>query len=68
VPLCLQAIERIGYRMLDFSSLKIQVFREHGLDMPRVSERHATFNQMDVVVIYDIRVMFIYSYYYMNAF
>ena len=65
VLLCLQAIERIGYRMSDFSSLKIEALREHNLDVPRVSERHATFNQMDVVVIYDIRVMFIYSYYFL---
>jgi len=49
VLLCLQAIERIGYHMPDFSSLKIEALREHSLDVPRVSERHATFNHMDVV-------------------
>ena len=49
VLLSLQAIERIGYRMPNFSSLKIEALREHSLDVPRVSERHATFNQMDVV-------------------
>jgi hypothetical protein len=42
-------MERIGYRMPDFSSLKIEALHEHSLDMPWVSERHATFNQMDVV-------------------
>jgi hypothetical protein len=42
-------MERIGYRMPDFSSLKIEALREHSLDVPWVSERHATFNQMDVV-------------------
>ena len=45
VLLSLQAIERIGYRMPDFSYLKIEVLRQHSLDVPRVSERHATFNQ-----------------------
>ena len=35
--------------MSDFSSLKIEALREHNLDVPRVSERHARFNQMDVV-------------------
>ena len=49
VLLSLQAIERIGYRMPDFSSLKIEALRQHSLDVPRVSERHATFNHMDVV-------------------
>ena len=49
VLLSLQVIERIGYRMPDFSSLKIEALREHSLDVPRVSERHATFNHMDVV-------------------
>ena len=48
--LSLQAIERIGYHMPDFSSLKIEALCEHSLDVPRVSERHATFNQMDVVL------------------
>jgi hypothetical protein len=47
--LSLQAIERIGYRMLDFSCLKIEALRQPSLDVPRVSERHATFNYMDVV-------------------
>jgi hypothetical protein len=37
------------------------------LDVPLVSERYATFNFMDVVCVYDMRVMFIYSYYYMSA-
>jgi hypothetical protein len=45
----LQAIERIGYRMPDFSSLKIEALFEHSLDVPRVSERYVTFNLMDVV-------------------
>ena len=36
-------------RMSDFSSLKIEALRQHSLDMPSVSERHATFNHMDVV-------------------
>jgi hypothetical protein len=49
VLLSLQAIERIGYRIPDFSSLKIEALRQHSLDVPRVSERHATFNYMDVV-------------------
>jgi hypothetical protein len=49
VLLSLQAIERIGYRMPDFSSSKIKPLRQHSLDVPRVSERHATFNSMDVV-------------------
>jgi hypothetical protein len=48
VLLCLQAIERISYCMPNFSSLKIALC-EHNLDVARVSERHATFNQMDVV-------------------
>ena len=50
VLLSLQVIERIGYRMPDFSSLKIEALREHSLDVPRVSERHATFNHMEDVV------------------
>jgi hypothetical protein len=49
VLLSLQAIEWIGYRMPDLSSLKIEALREHSLDVPWVSERYATFNQMDVV-------------------
>ena len=49
VLLSLQAIEQNGYRMPDFSSLKIEALREHNLDVTRVSERHATFNYMDVV-------------------
>jgi hypothetical protein len=49
VLLSLQAIERIGYRMPDFSCLKIEALRQPSLDVPRVSERHATFNYMDVV-------------------
>jgi hypothetical protein len=49
VLLSLQAIERIGYRMPDFSSSKIEALHEHSLDVPRISERHATFNHMDVV-------------------
>jgi hypothetical protein len=49
VLLSLQAIERIGYRMPDFSSLKIEAFRQCSLNVPRVSERHATFNYIDVV-------------------
>jgi hypothetical protein len=49
VLLSLQAIERIGYRMPDFSSLKIEPLHEHKMDVPQVSERHATFNHMDVV-------------------
>ena len=49
VLLSLQVIERIGYRMSDFSSLKIEALREHSLDVPRVSERHVIFNHMDVV-------------------
>ena len=36
-------------RMPDFSSLKIEALSEHSLDVPRVSERYATFNYMDVV-------------------
>jgi hypothetical protein len=47
--LSLQTIERIGYHMPDFSSFKIEVLRQHSLDVPRVSERHATFNHMDMV-------------------
>ena len=49
VLLSLQAIERIGYHMPDFLSLRIKVLCEHSLDVPRVSERHATFNHMYVV-------------------
>jgi hypothetical protein len=49
VLLSLQAIERIGYRMPDFSSLKIEALREHSLDVPRIRKRHATFNHMDVI-------------------
>jgi hypothetical protein len=49
VTLCLQAIEGIGYRMPDFSSLKIEALREHNPDVPPVSERYARFNQMDVL-------------------
>jgi hypothetical protein len=45
----LQAIERIGYHISDWSALKIQALQQGSLDMPRVSERHATFNLMDVV-------------------
>ena len=46
---CLQTLQRIGYRMPDFSSLKIEALRQHSLDVPRVSEKHATFNQIDMV-------------------
>ena len=49
VLLSLQAIERIDYRMPEFSSLKIEALCQHSLDVPRVSERHATFNHMYVV-------------------
>jgi hypothetical protein len=49
VLLFLQAIERIGYRMPDFSSLKIEALREHSLDVLRVSERYVAFNQVDMV-------------------
>jgi hypothetical protein len=49
VLLSLQAIERIGYRMTDFSSLKIEALCQHSLDVPRASEKHATFHYMDVV-------------------
>jgi hypothetical protein len=45
----LQAIEQIGYCMPDFSSLKIEALCQPSLDVPRVSERHTTFNHMDVV-------------------
>jgi hypothetical protein len=34
VLLSLQAIERIGYRMSNWSSLKIQALRQHSLDVP----------------------------------
>ena len=34
VLLSLQAIERIGYRMPDFSSLKIEALCQHSLDVP----------------------------------
>jgi hypothetical protein len=34
---------------LIFSSLKIELLHEDRLDVPRVSERHATFNHTDVV-------------------
>ena len=47
--LSLQAIERIGYHIPDFLSMKIEALHQHSLDVSRVSERHATFNQMDVV-------------------
>jgi hypothetical protein len=49
VLLSLPTIERIGYHMPDFSSFKIEALRQHSLDVPRVSERHATFNHMDMV-------------------
>ena len=45
----LQVIERIGYHMPDFSSLKIEALCQHSLDVPQVSERHMTFNHVDVV-------------------
>jgi hypothetical protein len=35
--------------MPDFLSLKIEALRQHSLDVPWVSERHATFNHMDMV-------------------
>jgi hypothetical protein len=47
--LSLQTLERIGYRMPDWSSLKIEDLRQHSLDVPRVAKRHASFNLMDVV-------------------
>jgi hypothetical protein len=34
VLLSLQAIERIGYHMPDFLSLKIEALRQHSLDVP----------------------------------
>ena len=55
--LCLQAIEQIGYRIHNFSSLKIEALRQHSLNVPRVSERHATFKNMDMVR----RVCYIYG-------
>jgi hypothetical protein len=45
----LHTIEWIGYHISDWSTLKIQALQQHSLDVPRVSERHATFNYMDVV-------------------
>jgi hypothetical protein len=45
----LQAIERIGYRLPDFSSMKTQTLIQYSMDVPRVSERQAIFNHMDVV-------------------
>jgi hypothetical protein len=49
VMFSLQAIERIGYHIPDWSALKIQALHECSLDVPHVSKRHATFNLMDVV-------------------
>jgi hypothetical protein len=64
----LQAIERIGYHMPIFSSLKMEALRQHSLDVPRVNEKHATFNHIDEVHhVYDMRVMFIHFYYYMSV-
>jgi hypothetical protein len=64
--LSLQAIERIDYCMPDFSSLKIEALRQHSLDVPRVrGMRHSTIWMW--YVVYDMRVIFIYSYYYMSA-
>jgi hypothetical protein len=45
----LQAIERIGYHKSNWLALKIQALQQQSVDMLRVSERHATFNYMDVV-------------------
>ena len=63
---CLQAIERIGYVMPDYSYMKIQALREGHLDTPRVSERNARSNQMDVVsvacMIYHSYVYYRYDY------
>ena len=49
VLLSLQAVERIGYHIPDWSALKIQALRSRSLDVPRVSKRLASFNVMDVV-------------------
>jgi hypothetical protein len=49
VLLSLQAIEWIGYYMPNFLSLKIRALIQHSLDVSRISERHETFNHMDVV-------------------
>ena len=46
---CLQALERIGYLLPDFSHLKMQALRERNVDTPQVSERMARYDQMDVV-------------------
>ena len=46
---CLQAVERIGYHMPDFSYSKVLALHEHNLDVPQVSERMTRYNQMNVV-------------------
>jgi hypothetical protein len=55
---CLRSLERIGYHMPGFSYLKIQALHGRNLDVPQVSERMASFNQMDVVsrIRYQINV------------
>jgi hypothetical protein len=49
VLLSLQALERIGYRMSDWSWMKMKALMQRSLNVPRVSKRHATFNDRDVV-------------------
>jgi hypothetical protein len=63
----LHAVERIGYHIPDWSSLKIQALQQHSLEVPRVSERHATSTIWMWYVVYYMRTMFIYSYYYMST-
>jgi hypothetical protein len=49
VHLTLQALERIGYRIPDWSQIKIQALVQCTLNVPLVTERNASYNLMDVV-------------------
>jgi hypothetical protein len=47
--LTLQALERIGYYISDWSQMKIQALVQRTLNVSLVTERNASYNLMDVV-------------------
>jgi hypothetical protein len=49
VHLTLQALERIGYCIPDWTQMKIQALVQRTLNVPLVTERIASYNLMDVV-------------------
>jgi len=68
VFLSLQTIERIGYHVPVWSWMKMQALMQYSVDVQLISESHATIVIGMWYVVYDIIVVFIYSYYYMSTF